>query len=47
RDKCQSCHHTLHEIRNLLEERLKHHVDSSLKTAFDDNLRLLREYERS
>jgi hypothetical protein len=47
RDKCQSCHSTLHEIRSLLEERLKTASDSSLRQTLDDSLRLLNTYERS
>jgi len=47
RDKCQICHHTLNDIHNILVERMKHHVDSSLQQAFDDNLRLIRACERS
>ena len=46
RDKCQSCHHVLHEIRGYIEDQLKTSVDGSLKQALDDNLRLLNAYER-
>ncbi|CAF3383636.1 unnamed protein product [Rotaria sp. Silwood1] len=47
RDKCQTCHHVLHEIRCLLEDRLKNISDLSLRQLFDDNLRLLNACERS
>jgi hypothetical protein len=47
RDKCQSCHRTLYEIRCLIENRLKNPVDSSLKQTFDDVIRLLNTFERS
>jgi len=47
RDKCKTCHYTLHEIRCLLEERLKNVSDLSLRQAFDDNLRLLNACEHS
>ncbi|CAF3711098.1 unnamed protein product [Adineta steineri] len=47
REKCESCHHTLHEIRCLLEDRLKNVSDSSVRQAFGDNLALLNALERS
>ncbi len=47
RDKSQTCHHLLHEIRCLLEERLKNVSDLSLRQAFGDNLTLLNAFERS
>jgi len=47
RDKCQSCHYILHEIRLAMEEQLKTSTDSSLRQAYDDNLRLLNACERS
>ncbi|UJR35710.1 hypothetical protein I4U23_028460 [Adineta vaga] len=47
REKCQSCHHTLHEIRCLIESRLKNVSDSSLQKEFGDNLALLNALERS
>lgn len=47
RDRCQTCHHILHEIRCLLESRLKTVSDASLRQLFDDNLRLLNACERS
>ncbi|CAF1169077.1 unnamed protein product [Rotaria sordida] len=47
REKCQTCHHVLHEIRCVLEDRLKNISDSSLRQLFDDNLRLLNACERS
>jgi len=47
RDKCQSCHNVLYEIRFLLEERLKTVTDLSLRQTFDDNLRLLNACEHS
>ncbi|CAF1564319.1 unnamed protein product [Adineta ricciae] len=47
REKCQSCHHTLHEIRCLIEARLKNVCDSSLQKEFGDNLALLNALERS
>ncbi|CAF1339445.1 unnamed protein product [Rotaria magnacalcarata] len=46
RDKCQTCHHVLHEIRCLFEDRLKNISDLPSRQLFDDNLRLLNALER-
>ncbi|CAF4459357.1 unnamed protein product [Rotaria socialis] len=46
RDKCQTCHHVLHEIRCVFEDRLKNISDFPSRQLFDDNLRLLNALER-